>query len=347
MGSESKIEWTHHTFNPWWGCVRVSPGCERCYAESFAKRTGNKVWGVQSPRRFFGDKYWAEPLKWDRGAAVAGARHRVFCASMADVFEDREDLTPHRDRLWELIRATPNLDWLLLTKRPENFARLGKPDVMARCWVGVTAEDQERADERIPPLISCPAAVRFVSYEPALGLVDLRYAAFNGADSLQSIAGIDWVIVGGESGPGARPFDIGWARSVVQQCREAGVACFVKQLGGNCFAPWKVRWDERLDGRFDAFSPDRVGSRGTNLATVWKNATWHTWDRNGTGGENGYEGTIEEAKRAAIEALQRQHTRPIKGWAQHAHMLKDRKGGDITEWPKDLRVREFPEVANV
>lgn len=117
MGADSKIQWTHHTFNPWWGCARVSPGCEHCYAERDAARWGTK-WGVNAERRFFGDKHWAEPLKWNRAAGKARETRRVFCASMADVFEDREDLAPHRARLYKLIESTPCLVWQLLTKRP-------------------------------------------------------------------------------------------------------------------------------------------------------------------------------------------------------------------------------------
>ncbi len=223
MGKDSSIQWCHHTFNPWWGCVRVSPGCENCYAEAFDKRVGRKDWGVQAPRRFFGDKHWAEPLKWDRAAAAAGERHRVFCASMADVFEDRRDLDEQRDRLWKLIEATPHLDWLLLTKRPENMPRmvpwrLGEP--WPNVWVGTTVEDRKRASERVGHLRAVPAVVRFLSCEPLiedLGNIDLT--------------GIHWVIVGGESGPGARPFDFRWARDIETQCKLAGAAFFMKQAG--------------------------------------------------------------------------------------------------------------------
>ena len=123
MGVETKIAWTDHTFNPWWGCVKVSPGCANCYAETFAKRTGHAVWGAETDRRFFGDKHWAEPVKWNLAAAKAGVRRRVFCGSMCDVFEGpRPLLDDWRDQLWTLIRYTPNLDWLLLTKRPESLA---------------------------------------------------------------------------------------------------------------------------------------------------------------------------------------------------------------------------------
>jgi protein gp37 len=260
MGKGTSIEWTDHTFNPWWGCARVSPGCEHCYAEAFSKRIGLKVWGANSDRRFFGDEHWDEPGKWNRQAEKAGRRRRVFCASMADVFEDRRDLDVHRDRLWRLIEATPWLDWLLLTKRPENHELVPlawqtgsrRP---TNVWLGTTAENQEYADRRIPELLSAPwPAVRFVSYEPALGAAEFRKwltthkpierfeaftseakAAYLVPPTELVVRGIDWVIVGGESGPGARPFDVAWARSTIEQCRQAGVACFVKQLGKKPF----------------------------------------------------------------------------------------------------------------
>lgn len=277
MGERTEIAWTHATFNPWWGCVRVSPGCENCYAESSAKRWGHAIWGPASttPRRFFGKKHWDEPLKWDRAAAAAGERRRVFCASMADVFENNGTLNAERWRLWSLIRATPNLDWLLLTKRPENLLgmlpwTIGAADETCErdvckaaildgvccppdscdiadrqranvpwpnVWIGVTAEDQARADQRIPILAAVPAVVRFVSAEPLLGPLVLRRWLEIGRRPNGSwersgfLPEIDWVIIGGESGHSARPFNIEWARDIVKECQVAGVAPFVKQLG--------------------------------------------------------------------------------------------------------------------
>lgn len=124
MARNSAIEWTDHTFNPWWGCTKVSPACDHCYAEVWAKRTGHSVWGPKAPRRQLTDNYWNEPLRWERAAESSGRRPRVFCASMADVFEWDRDLDPQRDRLWALVERTPNLDWLLLTKRPHLARRL-------------------------------------------------------------------------------------------------------------------------------------------------------------------------------------------------------------------------------
>ena len=122
MGKTTGISWTDHTFNPWWGCVKVSPGCQRCYAETWDKAKGGGIshWGPTAPRRFFGDKHWAEPLAWNRAAERDGVRRRVLCGSMCDVFEHRPDLGDHRFCLYSLIEQTPMLDWLLLTKRPEN-----------------------------------------------------------------------------------------------------------------------------------------------------------------------------------------------------------------------------------
>lgn len=238
MGKETGIEWTHHTFNPWWGCAKVSDGCKHCYAEAFAKRVGQKVWGEGGDRRTFGEKHWAEPLKWNRDAEKAGERRRVFCASMADVFEDHPIAAQERPRLWRLIDDTPWLDWLLLTKRPENFAGMlpwaprGTPP--ANVWLGATAENQEMADKRIPLLLAAPAAVRFLSCEPLLGPITLHPGILGCRGALAETYGnplIHWVIVGGESGHHARPFQLEWAQAIVDQCRAASAAVFVKQLG--------------------------------------------------------------------------------------------------------------------
>ena len=146
MGKNSSIEWTDHTFNPWWGCVRVSPGCQNCYAETWAKRVGADVWGAGADRRFFGEKHWQEPVKWNRTASESSPRKRVFCASMADVFELRTDLDTARQQLWKLIIETSNLDWLLLTKRPENIRSMAPWTVWPdNVWIGTTVEDQPRA----------------------------------------------------------------------------------------------------------------------------------------------------------------------------------------------------------
>lgn len=226
MGRDSSIEWTNHTFNPWWGCAKVSPACNNCYAETWAKRVGLDLWGSTSPRRFFGDKHWREPLRWEREARRQATRKRVFCASMADVFEARADLDPARGRLWELIESTPSLDWLLLTKRPQNAA------IMApwggrwpgNVWLGTTVESQEWT-ARIEPLLRVPARVHFLSCEPLLGPLDVR-GWLGSTDGL-----VRWLIAGGESGPRARPLTAEWLRDLRDQCTDAGASFHFKQWG--------------------------------------------------------------------------------------------------------------------
>jgi protein gp37 len=227
MGQDSKIEWTRHTFNPWWGCDRVSPACKHCYADTWAQRLNLDLWGPQKERRTFSDKHWAEPLKWNARAALEEVRPRVFCASMADVFEERVALDAQRARLWDLIGGTPNLDWLLLTKRPQVISKMVPwTDAWpANVWIGTTAEDQEWADKRIPHIAELPATVRFVSCEPLLGPIDLgRWLRPGGP-------GVNWVIAGGESGAKARPMNPLWAESLRDQCDVATVAFHFKQWG--------------------------------------------------------------------------------------------------------------------
>lgn len=278
MGANSAIEWTDHTFNPWWGCIRVSPGCEHCYAETFSNRLGLALWGpaATTERRVYGEKHWNEPLKWNRDAERHRVRKRVFCASMADVFEDHPRAEQQRPLLWETIEQTPWLDWQLLTKRPENINRMVPwGDAWpANVWIGTSVENQEMADKRIPILLRVPAKVRFLSMEPLLGPVDLeRYLWKQSPDGFNFFTGeraetmyeatrlLHWLICGGESGPHARPMHPDWARSLRDQCQDAGVPFFMKQLGS-------------------------VQARETGL--------------------------------------------------------RDKKGGDLAEWPADLRFREMP-----
>lgn len=350
MAENSKIEWTTHTFNPWRGCTRVSEGCRHCYAETLSGRNPKTlgVWGPNGTRVVLTEAGWRDPIRWNRLAAEAGERHRVFCASLADVFEDwsgpmmaangnpmwwchgslsnspipaawggkLEDgcrlvtMDDIRVRLLELIADTPHLDWLLLTKRPELVRpTLARPRVRNSCpladrwhsgeapanvWLGTTVENQAAADARIPHLLATPAVVRFLSCEPLLGPVDLDVGRTVGGDPeyvseeddalgsvMGGVNGIDWVIVGGESGPGARPMQLEWARSLRDQCAAAEVACFVKQLGGT----------PESDDDADA-AHSKAGTR----------------------------------------------------FALNTVLLADKKGGDIEEWPADLRVREFPAV---
>lgn len=184
MAENSKIEWTDHTFNPWTGCIKVSPGCVHCYAETLSSRWGKDVWGPGPKRQRTSAANWKKPLQWNKQAKELGVRYKVFCASMADVFEDNPQLEPWRVDLLELIQETPRLDWLLLTKRPEHVNQMieqatGFSDSgmwfhsVPNVWIGTSVENQEYADKRIPELLKIPAKVRFLSMEPLLGPVDI------------------------------------------------------------------------------------------------------------------------------------------------------------------------------
>lgn len=263
MAENSNIEWTDHTFNPWIGCQKVSPGCDHCYAETWDARglqQRESRWGPHATRTRTSQANWRKPLAWNREAEAAGKRARVFCASLADVFDNHPSIREEwRDDLWKLIAATPHLDWLLLTKRPQNVPRMvpgwmGPHSWPSNVWLGTTVENQTEADRRIPHLLAVPARVRFLSCEPLLGPVDLTRLSGSTlwgnthqdyiTDALKgwvyddgmrvpdrTCAAISWVICGGESGPGARPMHPGWARSLRDQCHAAGVAFHFKQWG--------------------------------------------------------------------------------------------------------------------
>lgn len=251
MAENSKIEWTDHTFNPWVGCTKVSPACDHCYAEGWAKRAGKAagvVWGGE--RRRTSESTWRQPLKWNAQAQAEGRRTRVFCASLADVF-DNQVPTGWRVELLATIGACEHLDWLLLTKRVGNVTRLlceaaefahahGMPAVAhwitawvdgeppPNVWLGATVCNQEEFNRDVAKLDATPAAVRFLSIEPMLGpIVDCEGWLWGTG----SRNGIDWVICGGESGPHARPMHPDWARSLRDQCAGAGVPFLWKQWG--------------------------------------------------------------------------------------------------------------------
>lgn len=338
MSDHTHIQWTDATWNPITGCSVVSAGCRHCYAErQMDQRLGRVRWGAGQPRKRTSAAYWRRPERWNaepffecsgcgwRGTAadykryirppalaccpdhnLTPARRRVFCASLADVF-DTEVPVGWLMGLLDLIRRTPNLDWLLLTKRIRNvIPRLGavaglagslseKGDKAAsetwgmafdwarfippeNVWLGASVVTQAEADRDIPKLLATPAATRFIGVEPMLGPVDLSGPL--AANALREIDGgpaIDWVIAGGESGPRARPCEVDWIRSIVKQCRAAAVPCFVKQLGA---APVE---------------------EGCEPGHVWVGR--------------------------APQSLRR---------------IADRAGSDPAEWPADLRVREFP-----
>lgn len=259
MGKNTKIEWADHTFNPWMGCTKVSPACDHCYAEALMDKRMHVVrWGPGQPRKRTSEANWMQPRKWNAEAAKKNIRYRVFCASLADVF-DNDVPEEWRADLLRLIRDTPHLDWLLLTKRIGNANNMLDAAEMSICqrwtnyqptpnvWLGATICNQEEADRDIPKLLATPAAKRFVSIEPLLGQIDFRWRPYayeatketyraylertGGINEYEALKKIDWVIVGGESGPKARPMHPDWVRSLRDQCNAAGVAFHFKQWG--------------------------------------------------------------------------------------------------------------------
>lgn len=298
MSENSKIEWTDHTFNPWEGCQKVGPGCDHCYAETRNARFAGGAavnWGPGAPRRRTSTANWRKPLAWNAAAdafmAAHGRRQRVFCASLADVFDNAVDPTWRAD-LADLIQATPNLDWLLLTKRIGNAGTMlvemfldGAPD---NVLLGATVVSQEEADRDIPKLLRVAVSRRFLSMEPLLGPVDLS-AAFlpclnsSGVQMDPSTGayeccaacdytgigpeiGIDWAIVGGESGLGARPMHPLWARNLRDQCAAAGVPFLFKQ------------WGEWLPGGHytaELAIKDSNPTESKYLCALWTGATWN------------------------------------------------------------------------
>lgn len=259
MGDTTGISWCDATFNPWIGCTKVSEGCKFCYAEreNHIYKWNGGEWGPGAPRKRTSAGNWKKPLAWNRQAEREGVRKRVFCASLADVFDEE---VPHEWRrdLFSLILKTPHLDWLILTKRAEAMKKYidfwqdyiiqyGDEEDRAmewplpNVWLGVSAESQKWADKRIPVLMSIPAVVRFVSIEPMLGPIDIKDALpvclpdgtplFSYRNGYKSY--IHWVIAGGESGPDARPALIKWFELLRDQCAESQTAFFMKQLGGH------------------------------------------------------------------------------------------------------------------
>lgn len=240
MSANSKIEWTTHTFNAWRGCTKVSDGCKNCYAETQSKRNPKVlgIWGDAGTRVVAAESYWRQPVKWNRDAECSelSERPRVFALSLGDWLEDRPDLVAPLARLLAVVNDTPELDWLLLTKRPENWRRriTAAADLIREggsawatvrllnvlmmwldghappnVWLGTSIEDQATADERIPHLLRCPAAVRFISAEPLLGAVELfdvdggvaqGMSRLNSRETRFPAEAIDWVIVGCEGG---------------------------------------------------------------------------------------------------------------------------------------------------
>jgi protein gp37 len=219
VAETTEISWAHSTFNPWIGCTRVSPGCDNCYAATLMQDRHKRVrWGAGEARSR--TKTWDQPVRWNKAAAASGEPHRVFCASLADVF-DNEVPQDWREDLFDLIVATPALTWMLLTKRVGNVASM-MPVKMPNVWLGITVVNQAEADRDIPKLLELNAAVRWLSCEPLLGPLDLT----------PYLRGIGWVIVGGESGSNPRPMEADWARDIRDDCWISDVPFHFKQWGG-------------------------------------------------------------------------------------------------------------------
>lgn len=279
MSDNTNIEWCDSTFNPWIGCTKVGPGCDHCYAEAdFDLRKHRAKWGPGNPRSRTSPANWKKPLQWARQHAeffaTHGRRRRVFCSSLADVFDNEVPREWRYDLLW-LISNTPNLDWLILTKRIGNAhrmltdecSRMGFPWSAERwphVWLGATVVNQEEADRDIPKLLAVPAAVRWLSMEPLLGPVSLDYWPMFGEDARPLL---HWIVVGGESGPKTRPMHPDWARSLRDQCASVGTPFLFKQWG---------EWLPSLQ-----FTDDLL-AKTAPFSNVWPNAVWDsgTWVHN-------------------------------------------------------------------
>ena len=255
MSEKTIIAWTDHTHNIAWGCTKISPGCKNCYADTLSSRYGHHVWGKDAERRILSDANWLKPMEWNEQAEHEGRRHRVFTSSMCDVFEDHPTIEQERAKLWDIIRETPNLDWQVLTKRHERIAANLPPDWNGgwdNVWLGVSIETNDYI-HRADALRQIPAVVRFISYEPALGPVpDL------------DLAGIDWLICGGESGPGFRPMPDEWPRQAKQMCEDAGTAFFFKQSAAS-----RTEMGIKLDGEIIRNYPTpRTGSHARRMQLI-------------------------------------------------------------------------------
>lgn len=300
--AETTIEWTKRirygwhipgfTFNAWIGCEKVSQGCKNCYAsvDTFArvsKSRGLPLWGPDSTRHKTSAANWKEPLRWAKKARKAteivgfDVRPAVFAQSLSDTFEDRRDLDAWRRELFDLIGATPELDWILVTKRIDKVIEM-VPASWLKAWpinviVLASVENQEEADRRIPHLLRIPGK-RGLSVEPLLGPVDLAKAYEVNPDNGGTLAyplevneggyhAIDWIIVGGESGPNARPMHPDWVRSIREQCVAASVPFFFKQWGSYMPAIKEEFWHEY---GFPGF----MGTYGGKSARVLDGRTW-------------------------------------------------------------------------
>jgi protein gp37 len=302
VGEKSKISWTDATFNPWWGCTKVSAGCENCYAIRDSARWG-QWFGPGNPRRVMSEHYWNEPMRWNKKAKAEGKRKRVFCGSMCDICEDRPELLESRKRLQGLIEQTPNLFWMLLTKRPENFGMFSWDSWPSNVMAMTTTENETQARRRIPMLLKVKAA-HGISAEPLLAAINLRawISPFTDCDHYDGGCtrpenvfantgnpserpgllscepckcifgrnGINWVIAGGESGPSARPMHPLWVRFLLDQCQYSRVPFFFKQWGEwrPIDQPWKQVNPKKLAPN-ECWLNGRGGS-GYHDSSVWR-----------------------------------------------------------------------------
>ena len=305
MTENSKIEWCDHTFNPWFGCTKVSAGCLHCYAETLMDTRYSKVkWGAGESRKRTNEQNWKLPLRWNKTAAELGIRDRVFCASLGDWLDPEVPIEWLADLIL-LINRTPNLDWLLLTKRIEQFGdRLRQVTLSSHdyanmlasywlddeppenVWLGVTVENQKAAGERIPLLLQTPAALRFLSVEPLLEQVSLQaipdgrscIACEDGSHQLfechHTLAKhVDWVIVGGESGHGARQCDLASIRAIANECKIAGIPYLIKQLGGNPVSSNPddhIHFEKGKNNDLEKFPADLQIRQFPELKQVWR-----------------------------------------------------------------------------
>ncbi|MBR0653379.1 phage Gp37/Gp68 family protein [Roseomonas terrae] len=305
MGADTLIEWADHTFNPWTGCQAVSPACDHCYAEAQAKRSPKTFggWGPHAERKRTSESYWRQPLKWNSEARKIGTRPRVFCASMADIMDKAAPIEWFLDAL-DVVRITPHLIWLLLTKRPQMIRTrleaalqhlsqgVDRGDLLewiagwlhgrapANVWLGTTVENQAEAVRRIPHLLSVPAVKRFLSCEPLLGPVDLSpwWKENPPCSAYWHGNGLHWIIAGGESGPKARPSHPDWFRSLRDQCQAAGVPFFFKQWGEWKHTPERAHFKEAYPEPWQRTESLRDGVRPALTFRIGKKAAGATLD---------------------------------------------------------------------
>ena len=262
MADNSTIEWTDHTYNPWIGCTKISEACDNCYAETWDKRNlhdKDSHWGAHAARKRVSQATLKLPYKWQKQARSSQTLARVFVASLADVFDNHPSIEQSwRDDIWQVIRECPDLDFLLLTKRPQNIKRYLPTDWgegYHNVWLGTTVENQKVAD-RLDALTKIPAVVRFISCEPLLGYIDLS----------QHIDHLDWVIAGGENSKSYRAVDADWFRSLRDQCQASGTAFLFKQWNGPTSARVKEK-GRKLDGIVHSqFPTPRIACRSAQVS---------------------------------------------------------------------------------